>query len=129
VIRRGVTRNNSNLAAISPEGIRHFRRASDWRSNSRILSSRNPREWFEVEHVSSNELRTIRWQHFSYFDAGEPDHEAVSRVIDGSEGLLVVSPYVIAELDYLVATRVGVDASLRMFSRCRPSWATTSSAT
>ena len=48
----------------------------------------------------------------AYFDAGEPDHDAVSRVIDEAEELLVVSPYVIAELDYLVATRVGVDAEL-----------------
>ena len=48
----------------------------------------------------------------AYFDTGEPDHDAVSHVIDGSEELLVVSPYVVAELDYLVATRVGVDAEL-----------------
>lgn len=48
----------------------------------------------------------------AYFDAGEPDHDAVARVIDGSEELLVVSPYVVAELDYLVATRVDVDAEL-----------------
>jgi predicted nucleic acid-binding protein len=50
----------------------------------------------------------------AYFDANEPDHEAVSRVIDGSDEELVVSPYVIAELDYLVATRVGVDAELEV---------------
>jgi predicted nucleic acid-binding protein len=48
----------------------------------------------------------------AYFDANEPDHQAVSRVIDSSEELLVVSPYVVAELDYLVATRVGVDAEV-----------------
>jgi uncharacterized protein len=48
----------------------------------------------------------------AYFDAGEPDHDAVSGVIDGSEEPLVVSPYVVAELDYLIATRVGVDAEL-----------------
>jgi predicted nucleic acid-binding protein len=48
----------------------------------------------------------------AYFDAREPDHDAVSRVIDGSDEALVLSPYVIAELDYLVATRVGVDAEL-----------------
>jgi len=48
----------------------------------------------------------------AYFDADEPDHEAVSRVIGASGELLVVSPYVVAELDYLVATRVGVDAEL-----------------
>lgn len=48
----------------------------------------------------------------AYFDAAEPDHTAVSRVIDGSGDSLVVSPYVLAELDYLVATRVGVDAEI-----------------
>lgn len=48
----------------------------------------------------------------AYFDTAEPDHRAVSRVIDDAEELLVVSPYVVAELDYLVATRVGIDAEL-----------------
>jgi uncharacterized protein len=48
----------------------------------------------------------------AFFDADEPDHEAVSRVVEESEELLVVSPYVVAELDYLVATRIGVDADL-----------------
>jgi predicted nucleic acid-binding protein len=48
----------------------------------------------------------------AYFDAAEPDHQAVSRVIDGSGDILVVSPYVAAELDYLVATRVGIAAEL-----------------
>jgi uncharacterized protein len=36
----------------------------------------------------------------------------VSRVIERSTELLVISPYVVAELDYVVATRVGVDAEL-----------------
>jgi predicted nucleic acid-binding protein len=48
----------------------------------------------------------------AYFDAGEPDRDAVSDVIDRSEEPLVVSPYVVAELDYLIATRVGVKAEL-----------------
>lgn len=48
----------------------------------------------------------------AYFDAAEPDHNAVSNVIDRTDDRLVVSPYVIAELDYLVATRVGIDAEL-----------------
>ncbi|WP_375488706.1 PIN domain-containing protein [uncultured Mycobacterium sp.] len=48
----------------------------------------------------------------AYFDAAEPDHQAVSRVIDRSDDWLVVSPYVVAELDYLLATRVNVDAEL-----------------
>lgn len=48
----------------------------------------------------------------AYFDAGEPDHDAVSDIINQSEEPLVVSPYVVAELDYLIATRVGVTAEL-----------------
>jgi hypothetical protein len=48
----------------------------------------------------------------AYFNAREPDHEAVSGVIDINDELLVVSPYVLAELDYLIAKRVGVDAEL-----------------
>jgi predicted nucleic acid-binding protein len=45
------------------------------------------------------------------FDASEPDHEAVSEVLAPAD-VLVVSPYVVAELDYLVATRHGVDDEL-----------------
>lgn len=48
----------------------------------------------------------------AYFDASEPDHAMVSEVITATTDLLVVSPYVVAELDYLVATRHGVDAEL-----------------
>jgi len=47
----------------------------------------------------------------AFFDASEPDHEAVSEVLDAAD-VLVVSPYVVAELDYLVATRHGVDDEL-----------------
>ncbi|MFW0795078.1 PIN domain-containing protein [Gordonia sp. CPCC 205515] len=43
----------------------------------------------------------------AYFDAAEPQHEAVSVVIDASDEPLVVSPYIVAELDYLVMTRHG----------------------
>lgn len=50
----------------------------------------------------------------AYFDASEPDHAAVEKEIGASSGLLIVSPYVLAELDYLVATRHGVDAELAM---------------
>ncbi|MGV0814915.1 PIN domain-containing protein [Mycolicibacterium boenickei] len=48
----------------------------------------------------------------AYFDSSEPDHRAVATIIDESDEPLVVSPYVVAELDYLVATRIGVDAEL-----------------
>jgi predicted nucleic acid-binding protein len=50
----------------------------------------------------------------AYFNAREPDHEALSRVIDSNDGLLVVSPYVVAELDHLIARRIGVDAELEV---------------
>ena len=49
----------------------------------------------------------------AFFDASEPDHQAVSEVLAAADAL-VVSPYVIAELDYLVATRHGVDDELAM---------------
>jgi predicted nucleic acid-binding protein len=47
----------------------------------------------------------------AFFDASEPDHDAVSAVLAAAEAL-VVSPYVVAELDYMVATRHGVDDEL-----------------
>jgi predicted nucleic acid-binding protein len=48
----------------------------------------------------------------AFFDRDEPDHEAVSAVISESSDLLVVSPYVVAEVDYLISTRLGVSAEL-----------------
>ena len=36
----------------------------------------------------------------AFFDASEPDHEAVAAVLAVADAL-VVSPYVVAELDYL----------------------------
>lgn len=48
----------------------------------------------------------------AFFDTDEPDHEAVSAVLGGATEPLVVSPYVVAELDYLVVSRLGVSAEL-----------------
>jgi len=48
----------------------------------------------------------------AYFDRDEPDHAAVARVVESADEPLVVSPFVVAELDYLVATRLGVAAEL-----------------
>ena len=48
----------------------------------------------------------------AYFNDREPDHQVVAEVIDGESGPLVVSPFVLAEVDYLVATRIGVEAEL-----------------
>jgi hypothetical protein len=46
------------------------------------------------------------------FDRGEAEHDAVRQVVAGFETPMVVSPYVVAELDYLVAARVGVAEEL-----------------
>lgn len=48
----------------------------------------------------------------AYFDRDEPDHAAVTSLIEASDEPLVVSPFVVAELDYLVATRAGAAAEL-----------------
>ena len=52
----------------------------------------------------------------AYFDAGEPQHDAVAAIIEGSRDPLIVSPFVIAELDYLVLTRHGSDAEQPVLS-------------
>lgn len=41
------------------------------------------------------------------FDDSEPDHSVVVEALKSNPGPLIVSPYVVAELDYLVATRHG----------------------
>jgi uncharacterized protein len=46
------------------------------------------------------------------YNRREPSHERVRVVVEASSEPLVVSAYVVAELDDLLATRLGVDASL-----------------
>lgn len=46
------------------------------------------------------------------FNRAEPRHEQVRSIVGRLDAPLVVSPFVIAELDYLVSTRVGVQAEL-----------------
>jgi predicted nucleic acid-binding protein len=48
----------------------------------------------------------------AFFDSDEPDHLAVSGVFASASEPLVVSPYAVAELDYLVASRLGGPAEL-----------------
>ena len=50
------------------------------------------------------------------FNLTEPAHAPVQRVVARAGEPLVVSPYVVAELDYLVATRIGLDAELAMMA-------------
>jgi len=48
----------------------------------------------------------------AFFDRDEPDHGALAAVLSQSSEPLVVSPYVIAEVDYLIGTRLGVAAEI-----------------
>ncbi|CAN5744137.1 type II toxin-antitoxin system toxin ribonuclease C26 [soil metagenome] len=48
----------------------------------------------------------------AYFNHAEPRHAAVASIVESTQEPLVVSPPVVAELDYLVATRHGVEAEL-----------------
>ena len=50
------------------------------------------------------------------FNASEPQHQVVSDAVPARTDRLVVSPYVVAELDYLVATRVGIEAELAVLN-------------
>ncbi len=52
----------------------------------------------------------------AYFDTDEPDRQAVAAVLDDTDEPLVVSPYVVAELDYLVVSRLGVTAELAVLA-------------
>jgi hypothetical protein len=50
------------------------------------------------------------------FNRREPQHAAVRDLVAATPDRLAVSPYVLAELDYLVATRIGVDAELAVLA-------------
>lgn len=50
----------------------------------------------------------------AYFNRKDPHHEAVANILGAANAALVVSPYVVAELDYLVATRLGTTAELQV---------------
>jgi uncharacterized protein len=50
------------------------------------------------------------------FNRGEPQHAAVRDLVAATSDRLAVSPYVLAELDYLVGTRVGVDAEVAVLA-------------
>ena len=50
-----------------------------------------------------------------YAESGRA-HEAVADWVGASDEVMVVSPYVVAEVDYLVATRKGVEAELALLA-------------
>jgi predicted nucleic acid-binding protein len=50
---------------------------------------------------------------FAALDRSQPDHAATRDVLDGEEAL-ILSPFVLAELDYLLASRVSTEASVEL---------------
>ena len=52
----------------------------------------------------------------AFFSESGPQHAAVAGWVDANDPVMVVSPYVVAEVDYLVATRKGVDAELAVLA-------------
>lgn len=52
----------------------------------------------------------------AFFSQSGQQHERVASWLDKNDDVMVVSPYVMAELDYLVATRKGVDAELAVLA-------------
>jgi uncharacterized protein len=48
------------------------------------------------------------------FNRREPEHTQVRELVGGLDAPMVVSPYVVAEIDYLVATRLGVAAEMEV---------------
>ncbi len=48
----------------------------------------------------------------AFFSESGTQHQAVAAWVDANDPVMVVSPYVLVEVDYLVATRKGVDAEL-----------------
>jgi hypothetical protein len=51
---------------------------------------------------------------FAAYNASQPEHREVLVAVEQVQGPLVVNPYVLTELDYLLRTRVGVDAEVGM---------------
>lgn len=50
------------------------------------------------------------------YDAEEPEGPAVRQVLEADAGALVVSPFVLAELDYMLLTRAGIHAELTLLN-------------
>ncbi len=52
----------------------------------------------------------------AFFSESGSQHQAVAAWVEANDSMMVVSPYVLAEVDYLVATRKGVDAELAVLA-------------
>jgi len=51
---------------------------------------------------------------FTALNPVQPRHEGARRVLETGSGPFVLSPFVLAELDYLTTTRVGLSAALAL---------------
>ncbi|MEV6137150.1 PIN domain-containing protein [Nocardia sp. NPDC051990] len=45
------------------------------------------------------------------FDEVHPEHSAIARILGEADDLLVVSPFIVAEADYMLSSRLGADAA------------------
>lgn len=50
------------------------------------------------------------------YDQQEPDGPAVRELLDAEAGTLIVSPLVLAELDYILLSRAGIQAELTLLN-------------
>lgn len=51
---------------------------------------------------------------YAFLDADDAEHEAARAVVDAEPGPLLLSPFVLAETDYLVERRLGTGAELAL---------------
>jgi len=60
---------------------------------------------------------------YAFFDSKDPHHQEVVEVLEQCQETLTVSPFVVAELDYLVLSRLGVKAALAVLEElCGGAW-------
>jgi predicted nucleic acid-binding protein len=53
---------------------------------------------------------------FTALSDGQPGHDRTRSALEEDPGPFLLSPFVLAELDYLVATRAGMDAELELLT-------------
>ena len=51
---------------------------------------------------------------FAALDSSQPDHQAAAIALETAEPPLLLSPFVLAELDYFLATRIGTEAEVAL---------------
>lgn len=51
---------------------------------------------------------------YAFLDTDDRDHDRVRRVVDADPGPFILSPFVLAETDYLVQARLGVEQECQL---------------